>query len=208
MTILNRLASQLDRRDEEPNIELAQELVSENNIDAIHEIIQNLSSKDKKIKQDCIKVAYEIGKLKPELISEYALTFITLLKSSNNRLVWGSMQALATIAKEVPEILMEHLHSIKLAIKNGSVITVDKGILTLAKLASVKNENNEKIFPFLMEHLKTCRTKEIPQHAESTLIAVTESNKAEFLAILQEREPYLTKPQHKRVTTIINQLTS
>lgn len=208
MTILNRLASQLDRRDEEPNIELAQELVSENNIVGIHEIIQNLSSKDKKIKQDCIKVAYEISKLKPELISEYALTFITLLKSSNNRLVWGSMQVLATIAKEVPEILMEHLHSIKLAIKNGSVITVDKGILTLAKLASVNNENNEKIFPFLMEHLKTCRTKEIPQHAESTLIAVTESNKAEFLAILQEREPYLTKPQHKRVTTIINQLTS
>lgn len=208
MTILNRLASQLNRRDEEPNIEIALELVRENNREGIHEIIQNLSSKDKRIKQDCIKVVYEIGKLKPELISEYALTLITLLKSSNNRLVWGSMQALATIAKEVPEVLMEHLHTIKLAIKNGSVITVDKGILTLALLASINKENNDKIFPFLMEHLNTCRTKEIPQHAESILMAITDANKEEFLAILQEREPYLTKPQHKRVTAIKKHLTS
>ncbi|SOC11200.1 hypothetical protein SAMN05880501_106101 [Ureibacillus xyleni] len=208
MTIVNRLATQLDRRDEEPNIELAQELVRENNIEGIHEIIHNLTNKNKKIQQDCIKVAYEIGNLKPKLISQYAPTFITLLKSPNNRLVWGSMQALAIIAKEVPEILMEQVHSIKLAIKNGSVITVDKGVLTLALLASINKENNEKIFPFLMDHLRTCRTKEIPQHSESIMIAVTDSNKEEFLNILQEREQYLTKPQHKRVAAIIKQFTT
>ncbi|SOC43264.1 hypothetical protein [Ureibacillus acetophenoni] len=201
MTIINKLASQLDRRDEEPNIELAQELASENKT-GIHEIIENLSNKDKKIRHDCIKVAYEIGQVKPELISDHAIVFVELLRSRDNRMVWGAMQAITTIAELKTELLMEQLHEIQLAIKIGSVITVDKGIITLAKLAASSEENNEQIFPFLIEHLKNCRTKEVPQHAESTLIAVNEKNKEEFIQVLQEREPYMTEPQRKRIKKI------
>ncbi|HWL24082.1 MAG TPA: hypothetical protein VNR38_10095 [Ureibacillus sp.] len=206
MTILNKLASQLERRDEQPNIELALEIVRDANIEVIPEIIQNLSNKDKGIRHDCIKVAYEIGQLKPELISEYALEFVKLLRGRDNRMVWGAMQALATIADLKAEILMEQLHEIQLAVKVGSVITVDKGIITLAKLASASKENNERIFPFLIEHLKNCRTKEVPQHAESTLISINEENKEEFLNVLREREPFMTPPQRKRITKILNTL--
>lgn len=202
MSILNKLASQLDRRDEEPNIELAQELASEENTTGIQEIIENLSNKDKRIRHDCMKVAYEIGQAKPELISEYAIVFVELLRSRDNRMVWGAMQALATMAELKAELLMEQLHEIQLAVKIGSVITVDKGIITLAKLAASSEENNEQIFPFLIEHLKNCRTKEVPQHAESTLIAVNENNKEEFIQVLQEREPYMTEPQRKRIKKI------
>jgi len=206
MTILNKLASQLERRDEQPNIELALEIVRDANIEVIPEIIHNLSNKDKGIRHDCIKVAYEIGQLKPELISEYALEFVKLLRGRDNRMVWGAMQALATIADLKAEILMEQLHEIQLAVKVGSVITVDKGIITLAKLASASKENNERIFPFLIEHLKNCRTKEVPQHAESTLISINEENKEEFLNVLREREPFMTPPQRKRITKILNTL--
>lgn len=66
--------------------------------DGIKAVIENLHNKDKKIQNDCIKVAYEIGELAPELVSGYASTFIQLLNSLNNRLVWGAMSALATIA--------------------------------------------------------------------------------------------------------------
>jgi len=206
MTILNKLASQLERRDEQPNIELALEIVRDEKIEVIPEIIHNLSNKDKGIRHDCIKVAYEIGQLKPELISEYALEFVKLLRGRDNRMVWGAMQALATIADLKAEILMEQLHEIQLAVKVGSVITVDKGIITLAKLASASKENNERIFPFLIEHLKNCRTKEVPQHAESTLISINEENKEEFLNVLREREPFMTPPQRKRITKILNTL--
>ena len=167
MTIVNKLATQLNRKDEEPNIELAHELVNENNHEGIKEVIQNLSNKDKKIQQDCIKVAYEIGEIKPELISDYALIFIELLKSRNNRLVWGAMTALSTIALVSSEIIMEHIETLFSTMKTGSVITVDKGVLTLGKLAAVNKQNNEHIFPFLLTHLETCRPKEIPQHSES-----------------------------------------
>lgn len=208
MTILNRLASTQNRKDEQLNIELACELVSEHNREGIEEVVHQLSNKDKKIRHDCIKVVYEIGKRQPELIAPYAPVFIQWLQKYDNRMIWGSMQALSTIAHLVPDLLMEHLHDIQLAIKNGSVITVDKGIITLGKLAASNKEYNEKIVPFLIEQLKTCRTKEVPQHAESSMPAVTEENKEAFLEVLNEREPYLSPPQRKRVMKLIKMLSS
>lgn len=204
--VLTKLASQLNRKDERPNIELARELVESNNIEAIQEIVENLANPNKQIKTDCIKVAYEIGRVKPGLISDYAEIFIALLKSPNNRLVWGAMQVLSTIVQNSGIALMKHLHTIKLAVKTGSVITIDKGILTLAKLAVLNEQNHKRIFPFLIGHLKTCRTKEVPQHAESILMAITEESKEEFLNVLKEREPYMTKPQARRVQRIYRQL--
>lgn len=206
MTILNQLASQLNRKDENPNIELAHQLVSDNNVIGIDEVIEHLSNKDKKIQYDCIKVAYEIGEVKPELISKYVLTFIQLLKSRDNRLVWGGFTALSTIAEISSAEMMDHLETLFATIKKGSVITVDKGILTLAKLASVNSQYNERIFPFLLDHLGTCRTKEIPQHSESILLAVSNGNKESYLNVLKEREQYLTAAQLKRVKKIMRTL--
>ncbi|KPB04516.1 hypothetical protein [Bacillus sp. CHD6a] len=202
MSVLHLLASQQDRNDEEPNIELAHMLANEENLEGIEEIVVNLSNKDKKISHDCIKVAYEIGQVKPALISKYAPIFLELLTSRHNRLVWGAMSALTTIAEVASDTIMENHKSVIRAMKNGSVITVDKGVLTLAKLAKVNKENCNVIFPFLLQHLENCRPKEIPQHAESTLIAVDDNNKEEFVAVLQKREKYLTAPQLKRVKKI------
>lgn len=204
--VLEQLACAQGRNDEQPNILLAQQLVEEQNLHGIEEIIENLSNNNKKIANDCMKVAYEIGRLKPEWISKYALTFIHLLTSRNNRLVWGAMQTLSTIAPLCSDLLMDHLKTIMSAINNGSVNTVDKGILTLGKLASISKENNERIVPYLVEHLATCRTKEVPQHAESSLPAITEENKDEFIEVLQKREPYFTKPQKNRVYRIYRKL--
>lgn len=193
MSVVYQLASQLGRSDEVPNIELAEEIAKGHNVDAIVEIIENLANKDKKIQNDCIKVAYEIGRINPELISNYAETFISLLKSRNNRLVWGAMQTLSTIAETASESILPYIKTIKRAMEKGSVITVDKGVLTLAKLAAVNKESNQDIFPYLLQHLENCRSKEVPQHAESTLIAVTDENKEQYLHVLQKRAQYLNQ---------------
>lgn len=117
-------------------------------------------------------------------------------------MVWGAFTALSTIAEISSVALMDHLETLLCTIRQGSVITVDKGILTLAKLASVDRSYNERIFPILLQHLETCRTKEVPQHAESTLIAVTDDNKPSYLNVLKLREPNLTNAQLKRITKI------
>ena len=55
MSILNRIASQQNRRDEILNQELAKELAATGNIEGIKKIAENLYNKDKNIQSDCIK---------------------------------------------------------------------------------------------------------------------------------------------------------
>jgi len=69
MSLLEKLACMQKRKDEVLNQELAKELAQKNDKSGIKEIAENLQNKDKNIQNDCIKVLYEIGYLKPELIN-------------------------------------------------------------------------------------------------------------------------------------------
>ena len=98
MSVLQKLASALDRSDEVPNQLLAKEIASSGDKVAVQELVDNLANKNKDIQSDCIKVLYEIGDIKPDLIAGYVDTFVKLLGSRNNRLVWGAMTALGAVA--------------------------------------------------------------------------------------------------------------
>ncbi len=108
MSILNRIAHFQNRRDEVPNQELAHDLAAQKDKTGIREIAENLWSKDKNIQADCIKVLYEVGYIDPTLIADYAEDLIRLLKNKNNRLVWGGMIALGTVAEIKADIIFEH----------------------------------------------------------------------------------------------------
>jgi hypothetical protein len=60
------------RKDEEPNKELARELVRTRNGEGIKEIAENLWNNDTKIQSDCDGVMEEIGRNAPALIEAYA----------------------------------------------------------------------------------------------------------------------------------------
>ena len=187
MSVLNRLAHSLGRRDEVPNQELAHELAAKKNKAGIKEIAENLWNKDKNIQADCIKVLYEVGVIEPNLIADYAEDFVKLLRSKNNRLAWGGMTALAEVAKANPEAVFKNLDAIKKAKETGSVITVDNAISTLAHTAAASDKYRAVIFPYLLDHLSNCRPKEVPQHSEKTFPAVNASNKADFIKVLEKR---------------------
>lgn len=205
MSVLQRLAHSLDRRDEAPNQELARELAARKDEKGIREIAENLWNRDRNIQSDCIKVLYEIGFIEPRLISEYADDFVKCIKSKNNRLVWGGMTALAEVAKVDPETVFKHLNVIKKAKETGSVITVDNAVSTLAYVAAGNRKYNEAIFPDLLEHLSRCRPKEVPQHSEKTLPAVNGSNKAAFIKVLEKRMEDLSGAGLARVRKVIKQ---
>ena len=205
MSVLNKLASSLGRGDEIPNRALAHELVDNKNMAGIAEVADNLWNKDRHIQADCIKVIYEVGYLKPELIAPYALGFIELLKNRNNRMVWGAMIALSTVGAMAGDELFPHVEEIQKAMKGGSVITRDAGVLALAGIASCKPEYNRDIFPYLLDHLRTCRPKDVPQHSEKTLLAVNYENKATFIAVLEKRMEDLQGMLVKRVQKVIQQ---
>ena len=205
MTILNRLASLQNRRDEVPNQELARDLVASKDKNGIREVAENLWNKDKNIQADCIKVLYEVGYLEPKLIAEYAEDFLRLLKSKNNRLVWGAMIALAEVAKANPDAIFKNLDAIKKAKETGSVITIDNAISALALTASANPKYNKDIFPYLLSHLSSCRPKEVPQHAERTFPAVNASNKSEFVKLLEKRMEDVSGGGLARVKKLIKQ---
>jgi len=127
-------------------------------------------------------VLYEIGYIDPSLVASYADDFLKLLRSRNNRLVWGGMIALSTIAELQADFIYAHREEILKAMHEGSVITLDNGVKVLA-LAASKDAYRPDIFPHLLKHLQTCRPKDVPQHAEKSLSAVDASNTEHSLLV-------------------------
>jgi hypothetical protein len=205
MSVIDKLAHSLGRRDEVPNQELARDLAAKKDKKGIRETAENLWNKDKNIQADCIKVLYEVGVIEPNLIAEYTEDFVKLLKSRNNRLVWGGMTALAEVAKANPDEVFKYLDAIKKAKETGSVITVDNAISTLAYTAGANDKYNKVIFPYLLKHLSSCRPKEVPQHSEKTIPAVNPSNKNEFTKVLEKRMEDLSGGGLARVKKVIKQ---
>jgi hypothetical protein len=208
MTALQRIAYYQNRRDEIPNQQLARELAAACDRDGIREIAENLPNPNKSIRADCIKVLYEIGYMDPGLIAEYVEDFIRLLHSHNNRLVWGGMIALGTVAELKPQVVILHLDEIEAAMEKGSVITVDNGVQALARAASTDVKYAREIVPYLFEHLRTCRPASVAQHAEKTLPAINSRSKSRFLSVLGSRTDDLSGPALVRVKKVMKQAES
>jgi hypothetical protein len=202
MSTLHRIAHFQNRRDEVPNQELARDLAARKDHEGIREIAENLWNKDKNIQADCVKVLYEIGYIDPSLTASYAEDFLKLLKNRNNRLVWGGMIAISTVAELRADLIHAHLKEILRAMESGSVITVDNAVKALALAASL-DAYRPAIFPYLLEHLRTCRPKDVPQHSEKSLPAVDASNNSEFIAVLEKRMEDLSGSQATRVKKVI-----
>jgi hypothetical protein len=203
MSVLDRIASAQNQRNELPNQKLARELAQKGDRAGIREIAAHLWDKNKDVQADCIKVLYEIGNLKPDLIAGYFDDFLKLLESRDNRLVWGGMTALAAIAEIRAGQVFEHFPEIRKAMEAGSVITMDNGVQALARAASKDDGYGRVIFPYLLEHLAACRPKDVAQHSEKTLPAVNAGNKADFIGTLEKRMSDLSGSGLARVKKVI-----
>jgi len=206
LSVLDRIAFFQNRRDEVPNQLLAKELVEKENKVGIKEIAENLRNKNQNVQSDCLKVLYEIGYLKPVLIADYTQNFLALLKSKNNRMVWGAMIALATIADKKPKEIYARLVDVTDAMDKGTLITVVWGTKVLAKVASADKTYKQKIFPLLTSQLKKCLPRDVPMQAESILPAIDADNKQEFLSIIDERKPEMTASQLSRLKKVTKNL--
>jgi len=206
MTIIDKLATSLGRKDEGPNQELAEYIAERDDGEAVKELVNNLYNKDKGIQSDCIKVLYEIGALKPSLVAEYSKEFTALLDHKNNRLVWGAMTALDAITLENPEVIYAALAKIVDIADKGSVITKDHGVNILIKLCSVE-QYADHAFALLIEQLKKCPTNQLPMYAENAISIINDKNKALYIETLSSRLDDIEKEtKRKRVEKVIKKL--
>ena len=208
MSIIPKLSTSLNRRDEVPNQDLAKEIVATENKEAVGELVANLSNKSKDIQSDCIKVLYEIGEAKPNLIAPYANNFVELLDSKNNRLQWGAMTALNTIATQSPAIVFGALAKLAAVADKGSVITRDNYVSILTKLCSVAAYSNDA-FALLHEQFLISPTNQLPMYAENAAGIIDAAHKPIFIKTLTARLSEFDKEsKRKRVEKVLKKLQS
>lgn len=205
--VYEALATTLGRRDEEPNIELAQRIAAANDEAAVKDLAELLQGKDKKTKSDCIKTLYELGAIKPGLIKSYDGLFLDLLKSKDNRMVWGALTALHCISSEVPERIYESLHEILDVADKGSVISKDHAMGILVTLCGQKAYREEMI-ALLLERLQAAADNQFAMYAEQIAPVMAPKHMQLFLQILNARIVTLPKEsQQKRIGKLLRKLT-
>jgi hypothetical protein len=206
MSAIERIAFHLGRRDEVPNQELARELAEAKDVEGIREIAEHLRDRNRSVASDCIKVLYEIGYIDPSLIADYAEDFIELLGSKQNRMVWGAMIGLWTVADLKSDAIGKSLNRIFDVMEKGSVITVVTGVKALAIVSSKSEEYERRISPFLLDILDDCAPKHVPQHAEAMEVMVNDRTKDGLVSALESRRDELSKTQLKRVEKVLERI--
>ena len=206
MSVLSKISYFQNRRDEIPNKELAKTLAKTDDKAGIAELVANLKHKNKSVQSDCLAVLYHVGYVKPHLIADYVEDFLALLKSKNNRLVWGGMIALSTIAELKPKEICANLDTVKHAIDKGTLITVVWGVKTLAKVASSNKSCKPDVVPILLSQLKNCISRDVAMHFENSLPAIDDENKVMFIGIVEDRKKEMTASQLARLKKAVKNL--
>lgn len=207
MTAIDLLATSLNRSDDQPNQELARTIIQSGQHAWVKELTDNLNHRDKAIQSDCIKTLYEIGiQGGAHLIAPYANIFAQLLTSKNNRLVWGAMIALDTIAEVDPGTVFNLLPVLLPALENGSVITIDHGVAILASLSACE-EFSSTAFPLLIEQLKRCPAKQFPMYAELSQKVISAQNRLDLISLIETRFQEMERDtQRSRLNKVLKSL--
>jgi hypothetical protein len=206
MGFLNDLSSVLGESDSLSNKERAKRIVKNFDKHEVRELVARLDYQNKGIQSDSIKVLYEIGYLKPEMLLDYTSNFLTLLDHKNNRMIWGGMIALSTISSLDVKKIYPHLSKITRIAEKGTVITKDAAVTIVINLAKL-DEHYEECFPLYLSMLKQSANNQFPMYAEKGISLISTFNKDQFIEIIQLRLQNLEKEsQKKRLLKLLSKL--
>ena len=204
--VIELLATSLGKRDEEPNIRLAEQIVKKEDNGHVAELMELLQHKKTDVRNDAIKVLYEIGERNSTMISGYLKNFIALLSHKDNRMQLGAMCALSAISKSEPQLLAKHLTTIVEAMDRGTVITRDHGIYILCHISKLRKEHEHAI-ELLLEQVDKSPVNQLPMYAEKTAEVISFAYVPRLVRILEARSDVAEIPSKaKRVEKVIKQL--
>jgi hypothetical protein len=204
MSVAGRLAGALGRNDERPNVELAEALAAKPSKAAVDELTALLSAGTTAQQNDALKVLYELGARKPELIAPHLPAFLALLKSKNNRNVWGALQAVDAVVAEDPKVVFKALSDILGAADKGSVIARDKAMSILSQLASAGY--GKAALPVFLDRLEASAPNQFPMYAEFGAPVIDAGHRSRFVAIIEARLPKLPPAKQARLGKLLRKL--
>ncbi len=206
MTLSDQLASSLGIRGEEPNIELATQIVQSKDALAVKELVSYLTTQKKAIQSDAIKVLYEVGERNPALIAPHFDAFLQLLDHKNNRLQWGAMTALSALGTVCAPQLHDHLPLLEKAAAAGSVITRDQFVAILIQLYGQASYRDTAL-AMILKQLTHCPVNQLPMYAERAAVVLITDHQAAFVEVLFARLPEVEKvSKRKRIEKVIKKL--
>lgn len=186
MTVIDQISGKNGKRPKEKNKIVAGEIARKVDKKAVVELVTLLSHKDKTVQSDAIEILYETGYIDPACIAVHCNDIAALLNSRNNRLVWGAMIALSSIASVAPERVFDHFPLIQKSVGRGSVITKDAGVALYTHLAKVKKYRSA-VLPLLFAELENCPIKQFPQYVEKAADAIDRTIKDDFVNLIRSR---------------------
>jgi hypothetical protein len=204
--MIEKLATSLGRRDEVPNVELAKQIAEAEDQIAVDELINLIHHKDRSIQSDSIKVLYEIGAINPGLLQPHLKTFVSLLRSKNNRMVWGAMAAIDAVSNVDPQGVHVYLSEVMEAADKGSVITKDGAVNILIKLSN-EDKLSAQTIPLLKELMCHAALNQLPMYAERAFHVMTHNSPEKFAGILVDRMVEEMKDsKRKRLRKVLDKL--
>ncbi|MEP1034571.1 hypothetical protein [Ekhidna sp.] len=196
MPIQNQLAYALDRNDQEPNKQVAKQIVDTGGVKEVDELVFFVKSRPRQRAQaDAILALAYIGEITPELLTNQADFLIGELKSKINRVIFGSMIGLSHIAHLQKEKLYDSLPQIIDAMDAGTVVTRDFGYRIMITLYQ-ENRLQADMFLLIQEQLMKAPANQLGQYTERLIEVLNKSHLNLLIETLEERRTDISNEYH------------
>lgn len=207
MSIQNQLAHSLGRKDQVPNKALAQSIADAEYMSGLNKLIQFIESGPiDRLQMDAMLAIAYVAEQKPQLVVDHVDFLISKLNDPINRVIWGSMIALAHMADLVSDKLFEALPKVIDAMDAGTVVTRDFGFRILVSLYKVEQFCDD-VFYIISDQIILAPSNQLGQYVERMIPIVKVDHKKKLIAILEERNVDLTNKHHiKRLNKNLKKL--
>lgn len=203
MNLRERLSSSQGINNENPNKELAAEIVKSVDAEAVKQLISLLQDHQIDVVADTLKVLERIGLELPTLVCPAVRLVIELLEHQTNKIQWRAMCVLSSVAHECPKYLESNLPKILTIMDSGSVITRDHGVKILLALYPKTATTSD----LLLDQVQRAPDNQLGQYAEKWAAIIKSSDVPELIRVLENRSKDLHHPSHqKRLNRVLKKL--
>lgn len=194
MPIQDHLSSSIDRRDQEPNKQLAVRIATGEY--QVKELIDFLKTQPKRqFQQDAILTLAYTAEKNATLVAPYGEFLSRQLDSKFNRVVWGSMIALSHLTKVIPELLFHSLSVILQTMETSTVVARDHGFKILIGLYTL-DEYQDQVTPLIAEQIQIAPDNQFGQYTERWMEVIIPKHRNQLIAIMEQKRQELTNAIH------------
>ncbi len=196
MAVQDFLSSALGQKDQAPNHQLARRIVAgEFSAGELVAFFETRPHPDEQ--KDAILTLAYVAEQSPDLMVPYVDFLLQNFHSKINRVVWGSMIALAHIASKIPDKMYQSLPAVIDAMHATTVVGRDHGFKILV-VCYGQEKYREDVFALILEEILLAPSNQVGQYVERFIEVILPEHTDVLKKVLEELRKELTDPHHLR----------